>query len=168
MATERVIGGIEKKSILSKQERHTVAVHESGHAVSSWFLEGGIPLLKLTIIPRSKGSLGFAQYLPNENHLETKQELLDRLCILLGGRCAEQQFFQTITTGASDDLQKVYSLAHNIVTKFGMADGLGYIAYKDEEYTKKVSDYTQDRIDAEITLIVKQQTERCMTLMQDY
>lgn len=102
-AVERVIGGLEQKRIVSDEERRTVAVHESGHAIMGWFLEGGSPLLKLTIIPRSKGSLGFAQYLPNEGSLETKEELLDRICAILGGRCAEEEFFGKITTGAYDD-----------------------------------------------------------------
>jgi len=98
------LAGLEKKKMMSESERRTVAVHESGHAVASWFLEGGYPLLKLTIIPRSKGSLGFAQYLPNESSLETKEELLDRICCILGGRCAEELFNGKVTTGAYDDL----------------------------------------------------------------
>ena len=93
MASERVLAGLEKKNLLSDEEKKTVAVHESGHAVVSWFLEGGSPLLKITIIPRSKGSLGYAQYLPNESSLENKEDLMDRLCCLLGGRCAEEVFF---------------------------------------------------------------------------
>lgn len=93
LSSERVLAGLEKKRIVSEEERKIVAVHESGHAVVSWFLEGGLPLLKLTIIPRSKGSLGFAQYLPNENSLETKEELYDRICCMLGGRVAEEIFF---------------------------------------------------------------------------
>ena len=97
-----------------------VAYHESGHAVVSWFLAGGHPLLKLTIIPRSKGSLGYAQYLPNESNLETREELLDRICCVLGGRCSEQHFFNRVTTGAYDDLKKAYQTAHSIVTKFGV------------------------------------------------
>ena len=74
--------------VLSKEEKRKVAYHECGHAVTSWFLEGASPLLKITIIPRSKGSLGFAQYLPNESTLATKEELLDQLCVILGGRTA--------------------------------------------------------------------------------
>lgn len=97
LASERVLAGLEKKNLLSEEERKTVAIHESGHAVVSWFLEGGAPLLKITIIPRSKGSLGYAQYLPNENSLEVKQELLDRMCCILGGRCAEEIFFGKVT-----------------------------------------------------------------------
>ena len=106
-ATERVIGGIEKKMNLSEVERKTVAYHESGHAVSSWFLEHSNPLLKITIIPRAKGSLGFAQYLPEELSLYTKEQLLDMITMALGGRVAEEIFFKRITTGASDDLKKV-------------------------------------------------------------
>ena len=90
MAVERVIGGLEKKRIVSEEERKVVAIHESGHGVVSWFLEGGLPLLKLTIIPRSKGALGFAQYLPNETQLDKKSDLVDRLCSILGGRIAEE------------------------------------------------------------------------------
>lgn len=88
MATERVLGGVERKSLVSESERKVVAVHESGHGVVSWFLEGAYPLLKLTIIPRSKGALGFAQYLPKESLLQSKEELIDRICFILGGRCA--------------------------------------------------------------------------------
>jgi AFG3 family protein len=87
--------------VISENERRTVAYHESGHAVAGWFIEHADPLLKLTIIPRSKGSLGFAQYLPNELHLHTKEQLLDIICTALGGRIVEQMFFNKITTGNS-------------------------------------------------------------------
>jgi len=110
-AVERIIGGIEKKSIVSQQERRTVAYHESGHAVAGWFLEHSNPLLKITIIPRSKGSLGFAQYLPDELSLYSKEQLLDMMCTALGGRIAEEIFFGKITTGASDDIKKITQIA---------------------------------------------------------
>lgn len=139
LASERVIAGLEKKRIVSEEDRRIVAVHESGHAVTSWFLEGGHPLLKLTIIPRTKGSLGFAQYLPNENSLETKSELLDRLCTILGGRVAEEEFFNKITTGAYDDLKRAYELCHTLVTKYGMSEKLGYVGYVENEYNKTYS-----------------------------
>jgi AFG3 family protein len=142
MASERVLAGLEKKKIVSEEERRIVAVHESGHAVVSWFLEGGHPLLKLTIIPRSKGSLGFAQYLPNESSLETKQELIDKLCSILGGRCAEEVFFGRITTGAYDDLKKAYEMAYAMVTKYGMSEKIGYIGYVESDYNKTYSDQT--------------------------
>jgi AFG3 family protein len=139
MATERIIGGIERKSIISLEEKRTVAVHESGHAVVSWFLEGADPLLKLTIIPRSKGSLGFAQYFVNETKLNTKTQLIDRICFILGGRCAEEQFFGKITNGASDDLKKAYEIAHSIVVKLGMSEEIGYVGFRDSEYLRPYS-----------------------------
>lgn len=102
MAVERVIAGLEKKSPSSQdpETKRTVAIHESGHGVVSWFLEGGLPLLKLTVIPRSKGSLGFAQYLPNETGLERKSELVDRLCCILGGRVAEELIVGKVNTNS--------------------------------------------------------------------
>jgi len=106
MATERVIGGIEKKMPMNSTEKRTVAYHEAGHAVAGWFSESAAPLIKLTIIPRAKGSLGFAQYLPDELTLYTKEQLHDMIKVALGGRIAEEIFFKRITTGASDDLKK--------------------------------------------------------------
>jgi AFG3 family protein len=105
-ATERVIGGLEMKKTMSEHERRIVAFHESGHAVAGWFLQHANPLLKVTIIPRSKGSLGFAQYLPEELSLYSKEALIDLIKTALGGRIAEEIFFGSITTGASDDLKK--------------------------------------------------------------
>lgn len=105
------MAGLEKKNIMTPAERRTVAYHESGHAVAGWFLEHANPLLKITIIPRSKGSLGFAQYLPDEISLYTKEALIDMIKVALGGRVAEQLFFGKITTGASDDIKKVTQIA---------------------------------------------------------
>ena len=105
-ATERVIGGIERKLPQSQEERKTVAYHEAGHAVAGWFSKHAAPLIKLTIIPRAKGSLGFAQYLPDELTLYTQEQLEDMITVALGGRIAEELFFGKITTGASDDLKK--------------------------------------------------------------
>lgn len=110
-ATERVIGGIEKKAVMSLEERKTVAYHEAGHAVAGWFLEHSNPLLKVTIIPRSKGALGFAQYLPEEVGLHGKEQLIDMIKVALGGRIAENIFFGKVTTGASDDIKKVTQIA---------------------------------------------------------
>ncbi|KAL4454331.1 hypothetical protein ABPG74_012288 [Tetrahymena malaccensis] len=160
MASERVMAGLEKKSRSDEQEMKVIAVHESGHAVCSWFLEGGDPLLKLTIIPRTKGSLGYAQYLPNESSLQTKEELLDRLCCILGGRVAEEIFFNKITTGAYDDLEKIYKMAHAIITKYGMSERIGYVGLKEGDYLKSYSDKTNRIVDEEISLMIKEQTER--------
>jgi len=167
-AAERVIAGLEKKRIVSEDERKTVAVHESGHAVVSWFLEGGFPLLKLTIIPRSKGSLGFAQYLPNESSLESKEELLDRICSILGGRCSEELFNEKITTGAYDDLKKAYDIAHALVTKFGMSERLGFLGFTEDDYSKKYSEHTSRIIDEEIKKIIDDCTLRTRALVRQY
>lgn len=114
-ATERVIGGIAKKSIMTREERKRVAYHEAGHAVAGWMLEHADPLLKVTIIPRSKGALGFAQYLPNELALRNKEQLLDMIKTALGGRIAEELFYDSVTTGASDDINKVTQIANGLV-----------------------------------------------------
>jgi AFG3 family protein len=111
-AIERVIAGLERKSrVLGLDEKTTVAYHEAGHAVCGWFLEHADPLLKVSIIPRGVGALGYAQYLPKERFLFTTEQLQDRMCMTLGGRCSEEIFFGRITTGAQDDLQKITKMA---------------------------------------------------------
>ena len=107
-----------------------MAYHEAGHAVAGWFLEHSNPLLKVTIIPRSKGSLGFAQYLPDELSLYSKESLIDYIKVALGGRIAEEIFFNSITTGASDDLKKVTGIATSIVATYGMNDAIGLLNYE--------------------------------------
>ena len=169
MAVERVIGGLEKKKSLTEYEERVVAVHESGHGVVSWYLEGAMPLLKLTIIPRSKGALGFAQYLPSEQSLTTKEELLDQLISILGGRVAEEEFFGQITTGAYDDLQKAYRIAHSIVTKLGMDAEVGYVSLEENEYgLKTYSDSTNLLIDQQCQKIVEEATLRCRQLVKKH
>jgi AFG3 family protein len=106
-----VIAGLERDVPLSQEERRTVAYHEAGHAVSSWFIENAAPLLKLTIIPRAKGALGFAQYLPDELTLYTREQLQDMMVTALGGRVSEEVFFNRVTTGASDDFKKTTRIA---------------------------------------------------------
>jgi AFG3 family protein len=106
--------------LLKEKTKKRVAYHEAGHAVSNWFLKGGNPLLKLTIIPRSKGALGYAQYLPKTTHLMSKDEMIDRTAILLGGIMSEIMFFGDMSSGGSDDLQKVYQLTRAMVTQYGM------------------------------------------------
>jgi len=132
-ATERVIGGIERKLNQSDNERRTVAYHEAGHAVAGWFCEFAAPLIKLTIIPRAKGSLGFAQYLPDEITLYTTEQLEDQIKVALGGRIAEEIFFNRVTTGASDDFKKCAQYAHGMVTEYGMSPVLGPINYAVDE-----------------------------------
>jgi len=168
-AADRIVAGMEKrKKDTPVEEKRTVAVHESGHAVVSWFLEGGNPLLKVTIIPRSKGALGFAQYLPNEGSLETKEELLDRICSVLGGRCAEELFFGKVTTGAYDDLRKAYDIAFAMITKFGMSEIIGFIGFSEDEYVKKHSDLTSKNIDDEVKKLIDECTVRTRKLCIKY
>ncbi|CAD8208215.1 unnamed protein product [Paramecium pentaurelia] len=167
-ASERVMAGLEKKKFMSEEERKIVAFHESGHAVVSWFLAGGDPLLKLTIIPRSKGSLGYAQYLPNESNLQTMEELQDKICCVLGGRVSEKYFFQSITTGASDDLKRAYDYANAIITKFGMNETIGQIGYQDDQYSKDYSDKTNEIIDEEMQKLIQRCTQRTEEVVKKY
>ena len=168
-AIERVIGGLEKKMSMSEEDKRVVAVHESGHAVVSWFLEHASPLLKLTIVPRTKGSLGFAQYLPKENSLETEQMLMDRLAFTLGGRCAEEVFFDDVTTGAQDDFVKAYDLADAMVTKVGMSKGLYNMQLKVNQYgIKDYSDGTNEIVDKEIENYIDGAYDRCKEIVEKH
>jgi len=132
MAAERIMAGLKRNTKLNEKEEKIIAYHESGHAVVSWFLEGANPLLKVTIIPRTKGSLGYTQYLPNENFIDTEQELLDEICSLLGGRMSEEFFLGEFTSGSQDDIKQAYKIAYHMVQKFGMNDKIGNVSY--EEY----------------------------------
>jgi AFG3 family protein len=114
------MAGYVKKGLSNTKTRKRVAYHEAGHAVCGWFLRGGDPLVKLTIIPRSKGALGYAQYLPKTAYIRTKSDLIDQVSIMLGGTTSEQIFLGNMSSGNSDDLQKVYSLTRRMVTQFGM------------------------------------------------
>lgn len=128
MATERVLGGIEKNLVMSPLEKKTIAYHEAGHAVAGWFLEHSNPLLKITIIPRAKGSLGFAQYLPDEVNLYSREQLIDMICVALGGRISEELNFGKITTGASDDIKKVTQIAQSLIGIYGMSKKIGLVS----------------------------------------
>merc|ERR1719230_2323567 len=168
LATERVIAGIEKSMPQNEQQRRTVAYHESGHAVAGWFSKNAAPLLKLTIIPRAKGSLGFAQYLPEEVSLYTKEQLCDMITVALGGRIAEEIFFDRITTGASDDIKKCTQIAQGIVCDYGMVDSLGTINYSSKDgFQKPYSEKTGKMIDTEVSNIIQKQYEVCYQLLTD-
>nr|XP_032627294.1 AFG3-like protein 1 isoform X3 [Chelonoidis abingdonii] len=169
-AIERVLGGLEKKTqVLQPNERTTVAYHEAGHAVVGWFLEHADPLLKVSIIPRGKG-LGYAQYLPKEQYLYTKEQLFDRMCMMLGGRVAEQLFFGRITTGAQDDLKKVTQSAYTQIVQFGMSDKLGQVSFdflqQGELLTEKpYSEATAQLIDEEVRSLINSAYERTRELL---
>lgn len=169
-AIDRVIAGMEKKTnLMQPDEKKTVAYHEAGHAVSGWFLEHADPLLKVTIIPRGKG-LGYAQYIPREQYLYTKEQLLDRMCMTLGGRSSEKIFFEKITTGAEDDLKKVTQMAYSIVVRFGMSEKLGNISHDmgspgDPIYEKPYSESTAQIIDSEVKAIIDAAYKRTIDLL---
>eukprot|EP01129_Flabellula_baltica_P011911 TRINITY_DN5297_c0_g1_i1.p1 TRINITY_DN5297_c0_g1~~TRINITY_DN5297_c0_g1_i1.p1 ORF type:complete len:713 (-),score=180.25 TRINITY_DN5297_c0_g1_i1:13-2151(-) len=159
MAIDRIIGGIEKKhKTISDEEIKTIAYHEAGHAVAGWFLEHADPLLKVSIVPRGH-ALGYAQYQPKEKYLYSKEELLDMMCVMLGGRISELINFNKISTGAKDDLEKVTGLAYDQITRYGFSKSLPNLSYKrpDSGYPedKQYSELTARKIDQEVRDLVK-------------
>lgn len=171
-AIERVVAGMEKKSqVLQPEEKKIVAYHEAGHAVAGWFLQYADPLLKVSIIPRGKG-LGYAQYLPREQYLYSKEQLLDRMCMTLGGRCSEELFFKRITTGAQDDLKKVTQSAYAQVVQYGMSEKVGNLSFDmpnsgDLVMDKPYSEQTSQLIDEEVRTLVKSAHVRCGALLAE-
>ncbi|XP_062084991.1 ATP-dependent zinc metalloprotease FTSH 10, mitochondrial-like [Humulus lupulus] len=172
-AIDRIIGGLEKKNkVISKNERRTVAYHESGHAVAGWFLEYAEPLLKVTIVPRGTAALGFAQYVPNENLLMTKEQLFDMTCMTLGGRAAEQVILGKISTGAQNDLEKVTKMTYAQVAVYGFSDKVGLLSFPQREdsfeMTKPYSSKTAAIIDNEVREWVAKAYEKTVQLIEEH
>ncbi|CAN1808737.1 ATP-dependent zinc metalloprotease FTSH 10, mitochondrial [Linum perenne] len=172
-AIDRVIGGLEKRNrVISKVERRTVAYHESGHAVTGWFLEHAEPLLKVTIVPRGTAALGFAQYVPNENLLLTKEQLFDMTCMTLGGRAAEQVMLGKISTGAQNDLEKVTKMTYAQVAVYGFSDKVGLLSFpqKEDSYemSKPYSSKTGALIDGEVREWVGKAYERTLQIVEEH
>jgi AFG3 family protein len=170
-AIERVIGGLEKKSlVLTPEEKKTVAYHEAGHAICGWYFKYADPLLKVSIIPRGQGALGYAQYLPaggNDVYLMNVKQLMDRMAMTLGGRVSEEIWFDTVTSGASDDFNKVTRMATAMVTEWGMSPKIGYLHYRDDEQRlhKPFSEETARNIDVEVRRIVDEAYKQCKELL---
>ncbi|MCJ1341840.1 AAA ATPase afg3 [Peltigera leucophlebia] len=168
-AIERVIGGLEKKSlVLRPEEKRIVAYHEAGHAISGWFFKYADPLLKVSIIPRGAGALGYAQMLPQGDvYLSNVNQLMDRMAMTLGGRVSEELHFDTVTSGASDDFDKVTKTAYAMVTHWGMSEKIGYLNFDDDEQKlhKPYSEETARTIDQEVRRIVDQAYKQCRELL---
>ena len=160
-AIDRVIGGLEKKNkIISPEEKKIVAYHEAGHAIAGWFLEFADPLVKVSIVPRGVAALGYAQYLPKEQYLYRTEQLMDMMCMTLGGRVAEDVFFGKISTGAQNDLEKITKMAYAMVTIYGMNEKIGHVSFKDDtgEYGlmgKPYSEATSQIIDEEVRKLIE-------------
>ncbi|KAL0951358.1 hypothetical protein HGRIS_008062 [Hohenbuehelia grisea] len=175
-AIERVIVGLERKSRrLSPEEKNTVAYHEAGHAVCGWFLEHADPLLKVSIIPRGTGALGYAQYLPPDRYLLSTPQMADRICMTLGGRVSEEIFFgaENITTGAQDDLQKITRMAFEACANYGMNEVIGPVSYggdraAKENWTKPFSEKTAETLDTEVRKMITTAYERTRQLLTDH
>ena len=171
-AVDRIIGGLEKKNkIITPNEKRAVAFHEAGHAVTSWMLEHAAPLVKVTIVPRGR-SLGAAWYLPEERLIVRPEQMLDEMCAALGGRAAEKEIFDKISTGALSDLEKVTKQARAMVTIYGLSDKIGNLTYYDSSgqseygFTKPYSEQTAELIDKEISNIIEKQYQRAIKLLE--
>ena len=171
-AVDRIVGGLEKRTkITTADERNSIANHEAGHATLSWLLEHANPLVKVTIVPRGK-ALGAAWYLPEERQITTREQLLDEMCATLGGRAAEELFLGKISTGASNDLERVTKQAYAMVVYFGMSDRLPNLNYYDSSgqdwgFTKPYSEETARLIDQEVQKIISEQYERAKKILKE-
>ncbi len=173
-AIDRIVGGLENRSkVIKANEKKAIAYHEAGHATVSWLLEHAHPLLKVTIVPRGK-ALGAAWYLPQERQITTKEQLLDQMCSVLGGRAAEELTFGQISTGAQNDLEKATKQAYAMVSIFGMSEKIGNLSYYDStgqsdfSFTKPYSEKTAELIDAEVKDLVESSYSRAKELLKSY
>ena len=169
-AVDRIVGGLEKKNkIITQEEKKSIAIHEAGHATLSWFLEHANPLVKVTIVPRGK-ALGAAWYLPEERQITTKEQMLDEMCALLGGRAAEEVFIGKISSGAMNDLERVTKQAYAMITYMGMSEKLANLSYYDStgqeyQFSKPYSDDTAKIIDSEVKAMIAGEYERAKQIL---
>jgi len=171
-AVDRVIGGLEKKNkIISPDEKRIIAYHEAGHAICGWFLEHAYPLLKVTIVPRGVAALGYAQYTPKEQYLYNTDQLMDQVCMTLGGRASEDIFFGKISTGAQNDLQQITRIAYSMVTVYGMNEKVGNVSFYDpaaeNSFTKPYSEETSKIIDEEVRKLIEIAYEKTKELLTE-
>ena len=172
-AIDRVIAGLEKRTrIITKKEKKTIAVHESGHAIVSWMLKYAHALVKVSIVPRGR-TLGAAWYMPEERQITTYEQILDEMCATLGGRAAEETMFDTISTGALDDLERVTKRAYALISYFGMGEKIKNLSYYDSTHdydgylNRPYSEKTAEEIDEEVRKIVEVQYERAKRILAE-
>jgi cell division protease FtsH len=169
-AIDRIVRGLEKKSkMISPEEKKVTAYHEAGHAVVSWMLKNTEQLVKVSIIPRGQ-SLGAAQYLPEERQIYTYSQLIDNLCVDLGGRTAEEIIFKEASSGALDDLEKVTKQAYVMVANFGLSKIVGNVSFYDSEglsqdFQKPYSEATAELIDLEVRKLTNEAHERAQLII---
>lgn len=170
-ALDKVIGGLEKKNkLISPGEKKIIAYHEAGHAICGWFLEHASPLVKVTIVPRGVGTLGYAQYLPKEEYITSTEQLLDRICMTFGGRAAETIIFGRVSTGAQNDLDQITKMAYSMIAIYGMNENVGNVSFhgmQKDQINKPYSEATSSMIDEEVRIMVKAQFERAKDLLTD-
>ena len=170
-ALDKVIGGLEKKSkIIAPEEKKIIAYHEAGHAICGWYLENAMPLLKVTIVPRGIGTLGYAQYLPKDEYITRTEALLDRMCMTMGGRAAEKIVFGKISTGAQSDLDQVTRMAYAMVAVYGMNEKVGNVSYygmSNDSFNRPYSDETAALMDKEVRKLADEQYARAQVLLSE-
>jgi len=170
-AVDRIIGGLEKKTkVMTNAEKRTIALHEAGHATISWFLEHANPLVKVSIVPRGR-ALGAAWYMPEERQITTKEQMLDEMCSLLGGRAAEELFVGHISSGAMNDLERSTKQAYSMVAYMGMGDKLPNLCYYNNyeyQFAKPYSESTAKLIDEEVLKMVNDQYARAKQVLMEH
>lgn len=171
-AIDRVIAGLEKRNkLISPEEREIVAFHESGHAIIGWFLKYTDPVVKVSIVPRGLAALGYAQYLPEERYLYSKEALTDRMTMAMGGRVAEEIVFGRVTTGAQNDLERITKMAYAMVVDYGMSDRIGSVSFNMSNqadqpiFEKPFSEHTSRMIDEEVRRIVDEVREKARAML---
>ena len=173
-AIDRIIGGIERKStIIKPKEKKTIAHHEAGHAVTSWLLPNANPLFKVTLVPRGN-ALGAAWYLPEEHKIQTKSQMMDEMCSLIGGRVAEEIINGEPSTGAQNDLERLTQMTYAMIQYYGMSDSVGNVSYYDStgargyDLTKPYSEKTAELIDAEVKKLIKEIHDKTYELLMNH
>ena len=170
-AVDRIIGGLEKKTkVMTNDEKRTIALHEAGHATVSWFCEHANPLVKVSIVPRGR-ALGAAWYLPEERQITTKEQMLDEMCALLGGRAAEQLFTGHISTGAMNDLERATKSAYGMIAYAGMSERLPNICYynnQEYQFQRPYSETTAKIMDDEVLKMINDEYARAKQILKEH